>query len=251
MPIYNGGGGGSGGGIIYETDPNSLHLTGGTLTGNVTANNAQFIASDGIVSEFGDTQERVFINYDSITLNNLNGDFNATVIYRGAISMHNDGTGWNANYNANGFNINGQLIWGEESGLVVSSAGITFADETTQTTAAVDLSQGGSITGNLNINYPAFQFNQEDGCLYIGGYTGYIDAGGFWFNWGLPTYWSIYDGVITFPDSTTQSTAAVNPVASVGNSGLTQSGNIAHSEYPKEIEIVINGTSYLVPARLA
>jgi hypothetical protein len=35
MPIFNGGGGG-GGGITIEVDPNSLPLTGGTLTGDLT-----------------------------------------------------------------------------------------------------------------------------------------------------------------------------------------------------------------------
>ena len=215
--------GGGGGGGSY------LPLTGGTLTGNVTANNAQFIASDGIVSEFGETQERVFINYDSITLNNINGDYNSTIIGRGGMSMHDDNSGWNASYNANGFNINGQLIFGEESGLVVSPTGITFPDETTQTTAAVDLSQGGSIYGNLDFKFPNsettyFQFNSEDGVLYIGGGLGVLDGGGFSFDWGTPYYWSFYDGVITFPDSSTQTTAGIPEAPQDGNAYVRKNG---------------------------
>ena len=35
-----------------------------------------------------------------------------------------------------------------------------------------------------------------------------------------------------------------------GNSGLSQSGNIAHADYPKEIQLVIGGVTYAIPARL-
>ena len=49
---------------------------------------------------------------------------------------------------------------------------------------------------------------------------------------------------ITFNNGTTIN----NPTA--GNSGLSQSGNIAHSDYPKEIQLVIGGVTYAIPARL-
>jgi hypothetical protein len=55
---------------------------------------------------------------------------------------------------------------------------------------------------------------------------------------------------ITFPDSTVQTTAAQFYNMSAGPSGLSQSGNIAHHDYPEEIELTIDGTTYRVPARI-
>ena len=56
--------------------------------------------------------------------------------------------------------------------------------------------------------------------------------------------WSFGINGLTFSNG-----VAVNS-PSAGNSGLSQSGNIAHSDYPKEIRLVINGVTYAIPARI-
>ena len=143
------------------------------------------------------------------------------------------------------------------SGTKITASGITFNDLSTQSSAGLTIPTNDpdnfSLAYNNNGNWtnePVFQnlqintqLNTQD--IYINGLlTSNLGFDGN--NYPYGDYWAISNDGVTYPDASIQTTAYI---PSVDNSGLSQSGNIAHSDYPLEITLIINGTSYAVPAR--
>ncbi|NDB81806.1 MAG: hypothetical protein EB127_03520 [Alphaproteobacteria bacterium] len=131
--------------------------------------------------------------------------------------------------------------------------GLKFIDGTIQTTAGITIDPyEGGINFEATNTYGGLRVRQtrNDG---DGDYTAFGQLNTYGFNFvseGNPNgdwiYGMFQDGV-HFNDGTIQSTAYA-PIAF--NSGLSQSGNMAHSDYPKEIQLTINGVTYAIPARI-
>jgi len=265
----------SSGGVGVETDPLSLHLTGGTLTGAIDfsvdgagndaevgswgfgvernfvpegyIDNLQQITTvephqikislnsndGGSVSGSGPTYKEFLLssdgynNYPSLKLTFNDDTYTRDALFNctGVSGTHTDGF---LSWSLSSWNVSGSGAY-DETPWSFGVDGAHFSDGTIQTTASVDLSQGGNIYGNLNFKITNsettyFQFNSEDGVLYIGGGLGMMDGGGFQFDWGTPYYWSFYDGVITFPDSSTQTTAGIPEAPQDGNAYVRKNG---------------------------
>jgi len=223
-----------------------LPLTGGTLTGGVTINQT-----------FNDPDYGDYVKTATLSPYGFNISYN----------LNNDDHGFNANeygisfgYTDNPLYINLDRIERKESQNVVwgiGYRGVTFPDGTIQTTAGlgIDSSEGGlnfEATGIWG-GYRVYQFLDDGDGEYKA--IGQLNCFGLNFvSEGNPNgdwHYGIFQDGIYFNDGTIQTTASTNtfnPV--IQNSGLSQSGNIAHSDYPKEIQLVIDGVTYAIPARI-
>jgi len=143
--------------------------------------------------------------------------------------------------------------------------GLVFSDGSTQPTAGLPLT-GGTMTGTISststipatfLSYDSFSDDGEGGLYQIGKVRIGNDGSHCFvklYNDNQGNSIGLFDGgdgvgdaYIQFSDNTIQKTAYA---PTVGNSGLSQSGNMAHSDYPKEIQLTINGVVYAIPARL-
>ena len=184
-----------------------LPLTGGIVTGNVTANNAQFFASDGIVID-GVEGKRLRVDKDAIAITDAitNEDYYTYLTIDGLL-VHKGGNNY-SQFNSDFFNVagDGGLIFGTDIGLQVFSVGITFPDNSVQTTAAFSPPEDGdgySLAYNNNGNWtnsPIFADITSDN-ITLGENAEFK----FLSNTGVRI--NIYG--ITFPDSSVQTTAGI------------------------------------------
>ena len=130
MPINNG----TSAGTVIEVDPQSLHLTGGTLNTNsgITFNSDVYPESPfltfNVLTEDGYADFGGTIKGGSLEFHDNNGEFNVQLDYFSGLTH---------DFYGQTINVNG--------------TGITFPDSTIQTTAGLPLG-GGTMTGGITIN---------------------------------------------------------------------------------------------------
>ena len=242
-----------------------LPLAGGTMTGNITfdGTSGQYIGKGTFDTSRGG-------NYGLSLVCSIGYEFNWQA---GWLTTTNQSSTTPRSLYLDSLAGTTLKAWdsSNDTGIDISHTAITFADSTVQSTAAVNFN--GNVANNLYLNggnQIAFITRDEDGQYAAGmtlDYNGLVtdltalDLGNFELSTQRVTGWPItdvnawglgYDG-LHFSDGTTQTTAAVNPsnyVFAVYPSELSQSGDIAHTDYPLEIQIVINGQTYAVPARV-
>jgi hypothetical protein len=107
------------------------------VTVNGLGSMAYLPLAGGLIGNQATNEEHIQFTAGSIVLSYNDGDYNNTNIQRGGISFHDDVSGHNASYNANGCSVaNGSIIIDDNNG-VKTNSGVTFGDNTVQTTAAV------------------------------------------------------------------------------------------------------------------
>jgi len=172
--------------------------------------------------------------------------------------------GFSANNEADTCALNGSQVTGYNGATDKTWSfginGLTFADGTTMTTAsggAGSLSAGTITEGDNNATIDAYHlafYSDVDN-------NSSLNQNELRLNSNIDYYTSLTNQELHIASDDqhihVKATTGItfgNGVAinspSAGNSGLSQSGNIAHSDYPKEIRLVINGVTYAFPARI-
>lgn len=121
---------------------------------------------------------------------------------------------------------------------VDAAAGITYADATTQNTAAVFFDQSLNTTNDVYFNKVFCESGMD---------STKVETTGFTTTDGAATM-SVTPTGITYADATVQTSAPVVSTGTVIHSG--GGGHIDALDYPDEIRIVIGGVTYAMPARI-